>query len=168
MLILSACATREVAFAPITTSIDEPFSVTGRLSVNMNGKGYVANFDWQHALQKDQLAINSPLGSTLAKIVRTNTLVTLETEDKTWQAADIENLTQQTLGWPLPLSGLSWWIRGLAVPGENDEVASDGTLSQQGWQIRFIRAEDSMTTYPKRIEMNRKDLNVRVVPQNWN
>lgn len=167
-LALTGCATREAVFMPAATqSADQPFAVSGRLSVNLDGKGHVANFDWRHQPERDQLAINSPLGNTVAEVIRDAGGVTLLADGKAWQAADVESLTEKTLGWPLPLSGLAWWIRGMPVPGEASEVRPDGELLQQGWRIRFVREAESGERYPKRVDLARDGLTVRVVTRDW-
>ncbi|WP_233620875.1 MULTISPECIES: lipoprotein insertase outer membrane protein LolB [Chromobacterium] len=150
-----------------TQSADQPFAVSGRLSVNLDGKGHVANFDWRHQPERDQLAINSPLGNTVAEVVRDAGGVTLLADGKAWQAPDVESLTEKTLGWPLPLSGLAWWIRGMPVPGEASEIRPDGELLQQGWRIRFVREAESGERYPKRVDLARDGLTVRVVTRDW-
>lgn len=167
-LAVTGCATREAVFMPsVTQSADQPFSVSGRLSVNLDGKGHVANFEWQHRPERDQLAINSPLGNTVAEVVRDADGVTLRSDGKAWQAPDVESLTEKTLGWPLPLSGLAWWVRGMPVPGEASEVRPDGELLQQGWRIRFVREAESGEPYPKRVDLARDGLTVRVVTRDW-
>ncbi|POZ61090.1 lipoprotein insertase outer membrane protein LolB [Chromobacterium alticapitis] len=169
-VLLSACATREVPFrapASASTPVDAPFTASGRLSASLDGKGHVANFDWRHQPPCDEVAINSPLGNTVAKVLRDGDGVTLLADGKRWQADDVESLTQQVMGWPLPLSNLAWWIRGLPAPGLPSHAAEDGSLEQQGWRIRFVRDADGDAGHPKRVEMQREGLTVKVVVQSW-
>lgn len=169
-LLLSACATHEVPFrapASVSAALDASFNVSGRLSANLDGKGHVANFDWRHEPPRDEVAINSPLGNTVAKVLRDDAGVTLLADGKRWQADDVESLTQQVLGWPLPLSNLAWWIRGLPAPDLPSRVDADGALEQQGWRIRFVRDADGDAGHPKRVEMQREGLIVKVVVQSW-
>ncbi|WP_293765721.1 lipoprotein insertase outer membrane protein LolB [uncultured Aquitalea sp.] len=169
LALLSGCAT-ETVFRPTpspTAVADKPFAVSGRLSVNADGKGHVANFEWTHQPAADQLSVNSPLGNTVARLERTDAGVTLQADGKTWQAGDVEQLTEQVLGWRLPMSNLAWWIRGLPAPGAEFSHAADGSLLQQGWQIRFVSDADAVGEYPKRVEMQRDKLTIRLVPQVW-
>jgi outer membrane lipoprotein LolB len=82
----------------------------------MDGKGSVGQFDWAHRLNDDLLSVNSPLGTTVARLQRDPAGVSLQADGKTWQATDVESLTQDVLGWTLPLGNLVWWIRGLPAP----------------------------------------------------
>ncbi|OWY37891.1 outer membrane lipoprotein LolB [Xenophilus sp. AP218F] len=169
-LALSGCASHEVPFVALATQSaarDLPFAVSGRLSANLDGKGHVANFAWQHLPEYDEVSINSPLGNTVAKVLRDPSGVSLLADGKTWQADNAEALTRQVLGWPLPLSNLAWWIRGLPAPGEAASYEADGELRQQGWRIRFVRDEASSSPYPKRVEMARDGLTVKVLAQDW-
>ncbi|MCD4486460.1 lipoprotein insertase outer membrane protein LolB [Chromobacterium vaccinii] len=168
-LLLAGCA-NEALFRPkpsLEAAADAPFSVSGRLSANLDGKGHVANFDWRHQPPRDEVAINSPLGNTVAKVLRDPGGVTLLADGKSWQADDVESLTRQVMGWPLPLSNLVWWIRGLPAPGLGSRIDADGNLEQQGWHIRFVRDADVDADHPKRVEMQREGLTVKVVVQSW-
>ncbi|PRP69214.1 lipoprotein localization factor LolB [Chromobacterium amazonense] len=169
-MLLTACASREAPFraAPsASAAIDAPFSVSGRLSANLDGKGHVANFDWRHQPPRDEVAINSPLGNTVAKVLRDGDGVVLLADGKRLQAEDVESLTRQVMGWPLPLSNLAWWIRGLPAPNLPSRLDDDGSLEQQGWRIQFVRDADVDSQHPKRVEMQRDGLTVKVVVQSW-
>ncbi|UTH76535.1 lipoprotein insertase outer membrane protein LolB [Chromobacterium sp. IIBBL 290-4] len=168
-VLLVGCASEAPFRAPVSSAsaVDTPFNVSGRLSATLDGKGHVANFDWRHAPAHDEVAINSPLGNTVAKVLRDPGGVALLADGKRWEADDVEGLTQQVLGWPLPLSNLAWWIRGLPAPGMDSRMDADGTLEQQGWRIRFIRDADEQSAHPKRVEMQREGLIVKVVVQSW-
>ncbi|MBV8680037.1 MAG: outer membrane lipoprotein LolB [Aquitalea sp.] len=168
-LLLAGCAS-EMQFRPTAvtaTTQDKPFNVSGRIAVNMDGKGSVGQFDWNHSPERDQLSVNSPLGTTVAQLQRDASGVSLQADGKRWQAADVEALTSDVLGWTLPLGNLVWWIRGLPAPGTPYQLAADGSLEQQGWTIRFISDADAPGPYPKRVEMQRDKLSLRLLPQSW-
>ncbi|WP_159874878.1 MULTISPECIES: lipoprotein insertase outer membrane protein LolB [Aquitalea] len=169
-LLLAGCAS-ETVFRPSAASSaarqDQPFNVSGRISVNMDGKGSVGQFEWMHRLNDDLLSVNSPLGTTVARLQRDAAGVSLQADGKTWQADDVESLTQDVLGWTLPLGNLVWWIRGLPAPDAPYQFAEDGSLTQQGWTIRFVSDADTPSPYPKRVDMQRDRLTLRLLPQNW-
>jgi len=169
-LFLTGCASQETIFkttAPSAHQTDEPFTASGRLSVQMDGKGQVANFEWAHAPQHDELAVNTPIGSTVARLVRNSQGVSLETDGKTWHAPDVESLTQARLGWSLPLGNLVWWIRGRPAPGVPSTMTADGSLLQQGWRIHFTTEVGSSSPYPKRVDLVRENLSIRLVTYRW-
>lgn len=170
-LALVGCATHDTPFhsaTPATSAMaqDKPFSVSGKLSVNMDGKGYFAGFDWDHSPDHDLLSVNTPLGNTVARVEKTRNGVTLTSGSKTVSADSAEQLTREQLGWPLPLDNLIWWIRGMPAPSEPYQQ-QDGALLQQGWKIRFVSAEGSRSLYPDRVELSRDNLAIKVVAQQW-
>jgi outer membrane lipoprotein LolB len=169
LLALAGCASRETVFRPesVAAAADSPFQVSGRLSIRVDGKGQMAGFDWQHALARDELSVNTPLGSTVARLTRDETGVTLESDGKIWHAPDVEALTERRLGWPLPLGNLVWWIRGRPAPGEPAVIDADGSLLQQGWRIRFTSDADHPSAYPSRVDLDRDNLSIRIVTNHW-
>jgi outer membrane lipoprotein LolB len=157
-LLLTGCAT-ETVFRPTATSSaqgDQAFNVSGRISVNMDGKGSVGQFDWAHRLNDDLLSVNSPLGTTVARLQRDPAGVSLQADGKTWQATDVESLTQDVLGWTLPLGNLVWWIRGLPAPDAPYQFAADGSLAQLDHPLCQRCRRTSL--YPKRVDMQRDRL----------
>ncbi len=166
---LAGCA-NEAVWRPVLEqrdAVDVPFTVEGRLSVSLDGKGQLANFDWSHQPPHDELNVKTPLGSTVARLSSGPAGVVLTSDGKDYTANDVDTLTEQQLGFPLPMANLAWWVRGRAAPGIPSETLADGALLQQGWQIRFVRDVDSPSPYPKRIDLVRDRLSLRLVLQNW-
>ncbi|WP_144373321.1 lipoprotein insertase outer membrane protein LolB [Vogesella urethralis] len=168
-LLLAGCASTPELNAPLATPAasvqDQAFETGGRLAVNYQGKGEVASFDWQHAPERDQLDVKTPIGNTVASLSRDRHGVTLKANGKEQYAADVETLTEATLGWPLPLSNLAWWARGHAAPGWPASYADDGRLQQQGWLIR--NTQDADTRLPRRLELEREGMSIRLVFSRW-
>ena len=82
----------------------QSFQLKGRIGVQTEGKGYSASTQWQHSKSENQISILSPIGTEIANLSSREDAVTLRTQDgKTFQAKDAESLTQDTLGWRLPL-----------------------------------------------------------------
>jgi outer membrane lipoprotein LolB len=166
---LAGCASRETVFRPdmALVTADAPFQTSGRLSVKVDGKGQMANFDWHHSPLRDELSVNTPIGSTVARLTRDASGVTLDADGKTWRAPDVEALTEARLGFTLPLGNLAWWIRGRPAPGEPAAYDADGSLEQQGWRIRFTSDADHPSPYPKRVDLDRDNLSIRIVTDHW-
>ena len=114
-LSLAACATLEPA---PTGPIGEAFHLSGRVAVKYGTEAASGKISWQHDPGSDELLLSTPLGQGVARIVRSDGMVSLTTSDhKQYQASDVESLTEQVLGWRLPLAGLPDWVRGRAAPG---------------------------------------------------
>jgi len=119
------------------------FGIQGRIGVQTDNRGFSGSTRWSHAPDSDSMAIFSPLGSQVATIDASDDGVTLVADGKTYKADDTETLTQQTLGWRLPMQGLPDWVLGRPSPHNLNSVSEwDGSgrltkLSQDGWNIEY-------------------------------
>lgn len=146
-----------------TAPSDQAFSLNGKLSVIYDGQGFFGNLRWRHALTDDDILLFTPLGQGVAQLVRNADGVTLTTADrKTYSAPDAESLTEQVLGWRLPLAGLPYWVRGFPAPGVYQ--LSEGGLHQWGWVIEWERNADGMPTLTV---MRRDNLEVKLAVSSW-
>jgi outer membrane lipoprotein LolB len=108
----------------------------------------------------------------VARIVRRDGLVTLTTSDqKVYQAKDVEDLTEQVLGWRLPLAGLPDWVRGRAAAGAPAQTRLDGSnrlaqLRQSGWLVEFLEYQ-SEGGPPVLLRLSRDDAQIRLVIDQW-
>jgi outer membrane lipoprotein LolB len=109
------------------------------------------------------------VGQTIARIRREDGVYRLETGDrKEYQAADAESLTEEALGWRLPLSGLSDWVQGHASPDRPAEVTgspSEGLdIRQDGWRVAY---EEFREGKPFRMRLSREGIEIRLVVDQW-
>jgi outer membrane lipoprotein LolB len=120
----------------------QPFDLLGRVSVNYSGGNVTANVRWTHAADRDEISLMTPTGQTMAHIVDSAAGVVLTRADRQeHRARNVETLTRQALGWPLPLSQLQYWVRGLPVPGsapadvQRDASTRLTAFTQDGWRV---------------------------------
>jgi len=176
-LALGACAplalerpAPSAAFPPATA-----FDVSGRLSVRHGSDALAASFGWQHARQRDELELTSPLGQTLAVLSGDSEQVQLRASDgRVLTAADWTALTERGLGWPLPVEGLASWIQGASRPGTtfSVETGADGRpalLRQDGWTIVYqdYMQTDAHTWRPSRLTLSYPDVELRIAIDRW-
>jgi outer membrane lipoprotein LolB len=141
------------------------FELSARLAARHRDETFSGNIAWRHAAGSDEMLITSPLGQGVARIVREGDSLLLTTaEPKEYRAADAESLTEQALGFRLPLSGLAEWIRGrpaAKLPVSRMDRYPDGRLSsleQGGWTIDYLeyageRPARMRLLYPGGIEL---------------
>lgn len=146
------------------------FELLGRVAVNSAEQKFSGNLRWTHSSGQDELWFLTPLGQGVAHLVRDDAGVTLKTQDETYQAADVESLTRQVLGWGLPLTGLESWVRGLAVPGvpaaiERDEAGRLARVKQDGWEISYLRYADG--GLPGKLRVSGRGLEITLVIDDW-
>ncbi len=165
---LSGCA----QLAPMPSGEPSPggFELSGRFAVRYANESATGAVQWRHSQAADDLLITNPLGQGVARITRSGQEFELETsQGERYHAPDAESLTQQVLGWSLPLHGLPDWVLARPLPGEPAEVArSDNgrvtSLSQDGWRIDY---DDYSGERPSRLTLSRTDLRIRLVIESW-
>ena len=115
-VLLAGCATLEPITAPVTTpspplvqAFIPSFEINGRLSVRHDNEGFSGNLRWRHVFGEDEFVVLSPLGQGVARVTQNAQGATLQTADgQMLYAPDAESLTQQALGFRLPLDSLPW------------------------------------------------------------
>ena len=170
---LSGLLTACVSVAPGPQSAPADFDMVGRVLISGEGRAFSSNLRWRHDAAGDELWLMSPVGQTLAHIVVDVEGAVLTTPDlQEYRDRSVESLTRRALGWPLPLSGLRYWIQATPVPGENPAPSSrDGAgrlllLEQEGWNIRYSYP-DTASILPRRLDMSRSGQLVRLVIDSW-
>lgn len=169
-LLLAGCAAIEQQPAP--SAGGDSFSLSGRVSVKYGAEAVSGKIRWQHDPDSDDLLISTPLGQGVARILRRDAKVSLTTSDqKVYEANDVESLTEQVLGWRLPLAGLHDWVRGRAAAGAPAQTRLDGDqrpaeLRQSGWLVEFLDfgAPEGL---PARLRLTREDVEIRLVIDQW-
>jgi outer membrane lipoprotein LolB len=146
------------------------FELTGRAAVRFAGDAATVGIAWRHEPRTDDLLITSPLGQGLARISRRNGEVRLVTQDrKEYTASDAESLTEQVLGWRLPLAGLADWVQGRADPTRPARLARDAQqrpseLLQDDWRVEYQEYEG---VRPSRLRISRAGLEIRFIVDQW-
>ena len=165
--LFAGCATAPQG--PASTATVAPYANTletdGRLSVNYVRAGkqesISGKFSWRQGAARTDVTLASPLGQTIATIAVTPGEATLkEGSNPPRSAADVDTLSAQVLGWPLPVSGLRDWLQGYAVAADGKRVAASPAqpkvTTRDGWELEFVSWQDGMTPpKPRRIDASR-------------
>jgi outer membrane lipoprotein LolB len=146
------------------------FEFTARFAARYRDEAASGQLAWRHDAARDEVLISSPFGQGLARVTRRDGLVTLVTaDDKRYSAADAESLTEEVLGFRLPLDGLADWVRARPAPGApaNTRRAPDGrllALEQLGWQVEYQEYEAGR---PARLRLRYPGLELRLAISEW-
>lgn len=166
---LVGCATPEFLGRPQHPE----FELSGRIAVRWHDETSSGAVRWRHHAAGDEMLISTPLGQGVARIVREAGEVTLTTsDDRVYRAPDASRLTEQVLGYPIPLEGLADWVRARPVPGRavsGSQLDSQGRLSvleQDGWRIEYL-AWDEARRLPQRLRLSYPSLEMRVAISEW-
>lgn len=153
---LAGCATTSTNVATVGAYRDT-VNLDGRLSVNYqkdgNRESMTVNFDWAQAPGRVDVTIANPLGQTVATIEVTPQSATLTQAGRApVTEADVDTLSQRTLGWPLPVSGLRDWLQGYAVDAQGQRFsaspARNEVATRDGWRLRFVEWQDPNAAQP--------------------
>ena len=170
--VLAACA---------VLSSDRPagraaaFDLVGRVAVTHDGRAFTSGVRWQHLAEHDEIWLLTPTGQALAHILSGPEGATLTGADQNvYHAADAESLTRRALGWELPVTRLTWWVRGEIVPqGPVEETLRDQQgrlvrLQQDGWHVTLVHpAANGHGGRPQRLELARPGYRIRLVIDSW-
>jgi outer membrane lipoprotein LolB len=149
---------------------DIEFDLSGRLAARYGKDAFTGNIAWRHAKSADELLITSSLGAGVARIVREGDSVVLTTaEPREYRASDAEALTEEVLGFRLPLSGLADWVRGrpsdkAAAKADYDEQGRLRSLEERGWKIDYQEYEGKL---PSRMRLTYPDIELRLAISKW-
>lgn len=165
LLLVGACAQLETRVPH-----DLQFDLSGRLAVRYGDEAFSGNLAWRHAGSSDELLITSALGAGVARLVREGDSVVLSTaEPKEYRGRDAEALTQEVLGFRIPVAGLTDWVRGSASEGSaaRPQYRDDGrlhSLEQAGWRVEYLEYRGER---PSRMRLVYPGIELRLAISEW-
>lgn len=195
LLLLSACQTAPVAPETNTVSAQpaeqatkvvaspaptptfnrlQNFEIEGRMGVQTDGKGISGKMHWQHQHGNDDMGFYSPMGGKIASVTTSSEEVTLIANDgKVYNAPDAETLTENALGWRLPVSNLTDWILGHPKAGNYEDIQLDeqgriSKLTQDGWEIDYLEYQTiEHIALPIKLTLRNPKLYVKLIIERW-
>ncbi|WP_249260710.1 lipoprotein insertase outer membrane protein LolB [Halomonas caseinilytica] len=132
-----------------------------------------ANLDWLQTPYYFRILLSGPFGSGRSVLEGREGRVSLTTGEGRTEAQSPKALMQQELGWSLPVSALTDWIRGLPAADrphhmEKDELGFPARLEQDGWQIVYRDWTHTGELWlPRRMKLTYDDLDVTLVVTRW-
>lgn len=151
------------------------WEICGRLGLRSKDDGHNMSIDWQQNKDYYRLHLFSPLATDTATIVGRPGKVILTTSDgQRHEATTPENLVYQQLGWNLPFSGLSYWMKGVHAPHSAPTAIKYDAynqlifLQQDGWNIEYDKyIVYQNITLPEKITLTNKDLKIKILINSW-
>lgn len=190
-LLLGGCAAlqpqsvpkvQDTAESPART-YQQAINLSGRLSVRYEGRSgeeaLHGKFEWSQDADRTVVTLFSPLGQAVARIEMSPAGATLVQGGQPARSAEnVDALTAETLGWPLPVGGLRAWLQGFAVDASGKRFSANPRMhtvtTQDGWRIAYPAwTEDgSMPLRPRRIDLARwtreaGNVAMRIVIDTW-
>ena len=163
LIILAACAQPQRADKEswrVQSDIPD-FTADGRLAVKVNDKGSYANFDWTYQNQVQTINVNTPLGNTVGQLCQDKQgVLAMDGKGKKYYADTPQALSEQLLGFSLPVQYLHVWANGQWVANAPYQLLPDGRLQQFEWTVtRSLNADGT----PKVLLLESSKLTLRLV-----
>ncbi|HUL65675.1 MAG TPA: outer membrane lipoprotein LolB [Burkholderiaceae bacterium] len=140
----------------------------GRFSVvaSLAGKRENGSGRFKLAVESNSIVLDleTPLGSTLARVEVDSRGARLtapsDSGPREVHGADAEALTNEALGWPLPVAGFRDWIEGRPVPTKPSTDRTTGAgkaFEQDGWTISVLERFEQGRGAPRRLLLERPE-----------
>lgn len=133
----------------------DAFVLEGRFSLRQEERNHSGRLSWKHSAEHDEVLLASPFGQGIAEILVDADVATLTTSDgKVYSAADVPTLTEQVLGYRLPLALLTDWVRGRNADAEIIERDAYGRplrLRHDDWRVDYGYDNDDPLAPPGRL-----------------
>jgi len=145
-----------------------------RLAISNGSEGGTGSLKWAQDNQATRMSFHGALGRGAWQLEADPSGAHLELANgDVEEASSVAELVLRHVGWKVPVDALSWWIKGLAQPGEweNREFDQQGrlkSLNQFGWDVMFDQyAESDGFWLPARLTARRGDYRIKMVVRKW-
>lgn len=157
-----------------TLSQIRSWKLSGKIAVTTQEDSGSASIDWSQRAQSYDISLYGPVFTSGIKLSGHPGQVTMTTGSGNKLSAHTpEQLLSKEFGWKLPVSYLKYWIRGIPVPGIDQQSSYDNShrlrsLSQGGFQVEFQRyMHSSGYDLPQRINISTKGFKSKIFVYNW-
>jgi outer membrane lipoprotein LolB len=123
----------------------ESWSLSGRVAVRADGKGWQAGMRWKKSGERQEVTLTGPFGGGVILLTENPSgFILRDNRGDEYFDTDAERLLELVTGWRLPVNGLTYWVQGRAAPDAPSTIELDGqgraqTLAQHGWQISYLK-----------------------------
>jgi outer membrane lipoprotein LolB len=164
-LLLAACAVPGF----LLPQKDLEFELTGRIAMKVRDEAGSGHIAWRHSASDDELLFTTPLGQGIARLARTAGEITLTMQDgREYKAANAELLTENALGFRVPLEGLADWVRARPAPGvaftRKDAAGRVARIEQSGWTVDYLEYAGNL---PSRLVLTYPGVQLRLAISDW-
>lgn len=150
------------------------WGLQGRISLDDGDQGGSGKLQWDVKSGSSELDFHGAMGRGAWRLQVGAEGALLMMADGTEQtAASVNELVQESMGWPIPVNALQWWVRGLPAPGviENEQIGPGGLLTslhQFGWNVDFTRYDSvGDMELPVRLNATRDNYRVKLAISRW-
>lgn len=146
----------------------------GRLTLELPAETWSGQLNWRTEGTRQVIDLSGPMGRGGGRLILGGDQALLVTrEGERFAADDPDALTRLVTGRDLPVSGLVYWVRGMARPGVPFDLRADSDglprrLIQDGWEIVYGVFDDAgPEAMPASVELRREDMRLRLRIERW-
>lgn len=150
------------------------WAVEGRLAISDGKDGGSGTLSWAHTELETRMSFHGAMGKGAWRLQADATGARLELGNgSVHSASTIAELVREQVGWKVPVEALSWWVKGLAQPGDWDTRVLDAegrvtALRQSGWDVDFGNyAEPEVHWLPSKLTARQGKYLVKVAVRKW-
>ncbi len=152
----------------------DQWHLQGRIGVATPHKGGSASLDWREQGDIMTLLLSGPFGLGAVRLQGTaQAMQVRDSKGHSWTTYDPERALESSLGWPLPIASLRYWVLGLPAPGVDFKVdvgarGLPSRLAQQGWSVRYNAFKRSAGLFlPQNLQVTRGATRIKVIVSDW-
>jgi outer membrane lipoprotein LolB len=164
------------AFAERSVALEEvsQWRLAGRLTLELPAETWTGQVGWRAEDSRQVIDLSGPMGRGGGRLMLGGHQAVLVTRDgERYEASDPDALMALITGRAMPVSGLAYWVRGMARPGAGFDLRAERNgrpvrLIQDGWEIVYGAFEDvGAAAMPASLELSREDVRLRLLIQRW-
>lgn len=150
------------------------WSLSGKLAISNDAEGGSGKLQWRESRDYTRMDFHGTLGRGAWRLEAGGSGARLELADgSTFEDRTVDQLVRDQVGWEIPVESLSWWVRGLAAPGDPESYRYDKNgnlvrLIQDGWAIEYGNYRTfGEFEMPVRVTAQRADWKVKLIVRRW-
>lgn len=152
----------------------QDWRLEGRIGVATERRGGSATLAWRQQGETMSLTFSGPFGVSAVRLSGTpNEMRVRDSKGREWVTDSPETALERSLGWPIPLASLRYWVTGRPAPGApyRLQLSRRGLvvrLEQQGWTVRYEQyVQSGGFLLPLRLAASRPGGHVKLIVSQW-
>lgn len=154
---------------PLSITELDQWQLSGKINLRDKRSSQTAYLNWSQCQQTFDIRITGPLGQGAIHLFGNQHTATLQTQEGENSADSAEQLLSAYVEWPLPISQLVFWIRGIPDPSHAYQTSTeDGNFKQINWDLKFKKWQ-TIDGYqlPKLATASNKEFKITLLLKNW-
>lgn len=150
------------------------WQLLGRIGVVTRKRGGSASLSWREQGPWMSLSLSGPFGVGAVRLWGDpGEMHIRNAKGREWVTDAPETALEQSLGWPIPLASLRYWVTGQPAPGRPYRlvVGRRGLLSrleQEGWTVRYTAyARSGGLLLPVTLTATRPGGRIKLIVSRW-